>query len=45
MTEQGAKIFDFKSAVAKADADSIAAEDEIEGLEAKLEDESGVGKH
>lgn len=45
MTEQGAKVFDFGSAVAKADVDPTAAEEELEGLEAKLKDESGVGKH
>lgn len=44
MTQNGAKVFDFEVSVPKDDADPTAAEEEIKGLEVKLEDESGIGK-
>lgn len=44
MTENGAKVFDFEVSVAKEDVGPAAAQEEIESLEAKLKDESGIGK-
>lgn len=44
MTENGAKVLDFEASVAKEDVGSAAAQEEIEALETRLKDESGIGK-
>jgi hypothetical protein len=44
MTEQGAKIFDFEVSTAHGGVDPTVAEEEIEALATRLEDESGIGK-
>jgi thiamine kinase-like enzyme len=44
MTEDGAKIFDFEVSVAQTNVDPAAAEEELNLLAIRLEDESGTGK-
>ncbi|KAB8254064.1 hypothetical protein BDV32DRAFT_143210 [Aspergillus pseudonomiae] len=44
ITEHGAKVFDFENAVVQGNVDPETAENEIETLAVKLEDESGIGK-
>ncbi|KAE8327672.1 hypothetical protein BDV39DRAFT_192615 [Aspergillus sergii] len=45
VTEEGVKLFDFEVSAAKEDADPGSTEDELKGLTARLEDESGIGRH
>ncbi|KAB8223506.1 hypothetical protein BDV33DRAFT_188871 [Aspergillus novoparasiticus] len=45
VTEVGVKLFDFEVSAAKEDADLGLTEDELKGLAARLEDESGIGRH
>ncbi|KAB8269430.1 hypothetical protein BDV30DRAFT_229861 [Aspergillus minisclerotigenes] len=45
VTEEGVKLFDFEVSAAQEDADPGSTEDELKGLAARLEDESGIGRH
>ncbi|KAE8412289.1 hypothetical protein BDV36DRAFT_305011 [Aspergillus pseudocaelatus] len=45
VTEEGVKLFYFEVSAAKEDADPAATEEELKGLVARLEDESGIGRH
>ncbi|OOO05636.1 RIO-like kinase [Aspergillus oryzae] len=44
VTEEGVKLFDFEVSAAQEDADPGSTEDELKGLAARLEDESGIGR-
>lgn len=42
--EDGAKVFDSEISVTNEDVGPAAAQEKVEPLEAKLKDESGIGK-